>query len=284
MTNIAEILKYAPSGFDLWSVVDGWCTFERIFDDIGIRDNIRMTTKNGYTVTFSPFGKKKMDGECLIYPTAEKTWENWQEVIMPKCIGSVIFDEYNNPYLVAGELIYPQNPKELFSIIRFHKFDYENARFATPEETKDFFKHFYENGYLWDAKKREVHEVSEDERKAREIGTINARQYLPTTFDLSKGQLTAGEEADFVFSSEECMMSALQMAEYKNEKLKYFLREIISVPYTGGFGEDGSPLAKDFIEWNEKRVKIADKLFEKFKNGESGIFNFDKLEEIDDEH
>ena len=53
-----------------------------------------------------------------------------------------------------------------------------------------------------------------NEEKAREIGKTYARQYHHNTFE---GSLKNNE---FVFSNEECMKSALEMAEWKDEKAK----------------------------------------------------------------
>lgn len=62
---------------------------------------------------------------------------------------------------------------------------------------------------------------------------------------------------------------ALEMANQKDEAFKIFLQEHVSIPYEGGYGEDGSPFVDDYIEWIEKQHAIGLELFEKFKASES---------------
>jgi hypothetical protein len=64
---------------------------------------------------------------------------------------------------------------------------------------------------------------------------------------------------------------ALKMAEFKDKALKEFLLTHIDIPYTGGRGEDESPLAPDYIEWLEKRNEEANKMFEEYKRYEDKL-------------
>jgi len=225
-TNIAELLKNAPSGkIELYLTTEGFCTFDCVFDDVGKRNYIRVYTNRIYKkVELNPFGQSSSEGHCLLYPNNDKsrmTWDNWQELLMPCCVGSVIIDRFNEPFLITQSCLYPVKPSEPFSIIFFHKFDYTGARFATSEESEKFFKDFYDNGYYFSEKTKLVVTIDDDEKKAIELGKKYARQYLPTTS--IKHNLTAGDESDFVFSNEECKQSAMDMAKYKDEEFKKFL-------------------------------------------------------------
>lgn len=62
---------------------------------------------------------------------------------------------------------------------------------------------------------------------------------------------------------------ALRVAKFKDDALKEFLLLHIDIPYTGEYGEDGSPLALDYIEWMEEKNKKAQEIFEKFKEYEN---------------
>lgn len=246
-TNIAELLKNAPSGwFDLYLTTEGYCLFDCVFDDVGKRNYIRLyNQKTNKSIELDPYGRVIPEGECILFPLkCEKTWDNWQNIIIPSCYGSVIIDKFGESFLVTKDCLYPVSPKEQFSIIRLHKFDYERARFATLSETQSFFEEFYSNGYEM-SEDFKVICVDEDMRKANEISKTYARQYLPTTS--MKHNLTNGDESDFVFSNEECKQSAIDMAKYKNEEFKKFLC------YQFKFGEE---------------------LFEMYKNGDY------KIEEI----
>jgi hypothetical protein len=59
--------------------------------------------------------------------------------------------------------------------------------------------------------------MTKNEEKANEIGKKHARQYHHNTFE---GGLKNNE---FVFSDEECMKSALEMAEWKDQKFQEIL-------------------------------------------------------------
>lgn len=65
---------------------------------------------------------------------------------------------------------------------------------------------------------------------------------------------------------------ALKMAEIKDRALKEFFLLHIDIPYTGGRGKDGSPLALDYIKWLEERDKKATEIFEKYKEYEDKHF------------
>ena len=70
------------------------------------------------------------------------------------------------------------------------------------------------------------------------------------------------------YRNETVYFAAMKMAQWKDEQLKKFLLTFISIPYDGGHGEDGSPLAEDYIKWMEDREKVVDEILEKYKNFE----------------
>ena len=74
-----------------------------------------------------------------------------------------------------------------------------------------------------------------DKEKANEIGKKHARQYHHNTFE---GGLKNNE---FVFSDEECMKSALEMAEWKDQQ----------------FAEQKQQLIKKACEWLELNTQCG---------------------------
>lgn len=159
MNNISEILKNAPAGLKLWSMGHGYCTFYRVFDDVGKRDYIRVFTVRGQKLEFMPDGRLTPEGECLLFPSETKDWDNWQEILMPQVPGTVIVDSYGDSFLFGGYEWYPKNPNELFSVIRYHKFDYHDARFATKEESEKLIEEIKSNGFVWNEDSRTLEKL-----------------------------------------------------------------------------------------------------------------------------
>ena len=159
MNNISEILKNAPAGLKLWSMGHGYCTFYRVFDDVGKRDYIRVFTVRGQKLEFMPDGRLTPEGECLLFPSETKDWDNWQKILMPQVPGTVIVDAYGDSFLFGGYEWYPKNPNELFSVIRYHKFDYHDARFATKEESEKLIEELKSNGFVWNEDNRTLEKL-----------------------------------------------------------------------------------------------------------------------------
>lgn len=67
---------------------------------------------------------------------------------------------------------------------------------------------------------------------------------------------------------EQCCIAAMEMAKWKDSCLKQFLTERISIDYNGRFGEDGSPIASDYLDWVMESQKAAEDFFEAYKNFE----------------
>ena len=84
MENIAEILKNAPEGLILYSLVHGDVTLKK-----GINTNnnypVITTYDTDNPATFTKYGKfinDFEDAECVLFPSKEhKSWDNWQEVL-----------------------------------------------------------------------------------------------------------------------------------------------------------------------------------------------------------
>lgn len=78
---------------------------------------------------------------------------------MATSYGKVIVTPDNYMYVVGKSFICPANPNEPFSIIRWHKFDYTDCRFATEEETKEFYDELRSNGFVWDEKTQDIKQM-----------------------------------------------------------------------------------------------------------------------------
>lgn len=152
--NIAEILKYAPKGLKLYSPLLGEVRLEKVSDH---DDTIVVTTKYKSERVFFEDGKYDSNGECLLFPSSNhRCWNNWQNTLFLESIGSVCVDT------ITGYKYILENNGTFFSdgtgsgysvVIEDDESNYFlNSRYATPEETKEFFEELNKNGYKWDGK------------------------------------------------------------------------------------------------------------------------------------
>lgn len=151
MANIAEILKNAPKGLKLYSPVYGEV-------ELVENDGSMLSLKNpaGIGLWLDEYGKKSEEGECLLFPSKDhRTWKNWQEVIFPQCVGSVMVSaDYTCGYewIVTRTGMFAVNitRSELPTFYTFEEYVMSDClRFATPEETEKFWEELDTNGYVF---------------------------------------------------------------------------------------------------------------------------------------
>lgn len=153
MTNIAEILKFAPKGLKLYSIIHGQVEFDYANDPSEYPISVQQGEDEEY---FDEYGKYfNKYGECVLFPSSEhRDWKDWQEVLMPQCVGSVFVD--NNEYqycLVTNDKIWVIDKlrKSLTEWFTFSEFNFnQELRFATAEEIEQCFKELDRQGYKFE--------------------------------------------------------------------------------------------------------------------------------------
>ena len=177
MTNIAEILKDAPKGLKLYSLIHGEVTL----DEVNTTQEyypIDIVNKSGTLESFTKDGKMYYDyddAECVLFPSKEhKSWENWQEVLFQ--VGDIIkyksskhkeevniqtdiyvydgYDKSSNEYI--GYNIINKNEDDL-TYLTINEYEY-----ATPEEREQFFKELNANGYTWNDNTKQMEKLLQD--------------------------------------------------------------------------------------------------------------------------
>lgn len=146
--NIINILKFAPiDKIKLYSVLHGR---DLIFHEISDNNIIMLDGEN--VVKFTSNGAWFENGECMLFPDKQyRDWSSgWHYWVYRYSEGSVIIDHYNNPYLYIGDYYYPVNPQIPGNIIRSHKKNLTNSRYANPDETEQYFKELSKNGFIYD--------------------------------------------------------------------------------------------------------------------------------------
>lgn len=147
MTNIAEILENAPKGIELYSPLFG----EVKFVEVGVNnDKIFIEQSDGTEYSFYENGRAYniANGECLLFPSKEhRTWDDWQNVLFPKSNGYVVYCDNSLCLITKDGLVHPNNTTSSFDSL-IGKINFLTGyRYATPEQTKRFFKDLKENGF-----------------------------------------------------------------------------------------------------------------------------------------
>lgn len=161
--NIAKALKYAPKGLKLYSPIFGEVKFEKIDEDncIVVRDkhnNLRWFYEYG---TYFPSDENNFsEGECLLFPSVNhRCWNHWQNILFLESIGSVcVVDNIIGIKFILdhnGTFFSDGTGSQYSTLIDCEDSSNYllNSRYATPEETKEFFEELNKNGYKWNGEK-----------------------------------------------------------------------------------------------------------------------------------
>ena len=174
--NIAEILKDCPPGMKLYSPIFGNVYLDKIRPHLAI---VVTTDKEQGNIKeeFLYDGRYGMNGECMLFPSKDKTtWEGFE----PPCEfkdGDIVYfmcncgDEYTAIFKKMGN-------KYLYTYIDFNcgsftgiseslfEIEYiKEVRLATEEEKRNFFDVIKENGYHWNAETKTLEELVEPKFK-----------------------------------------------------------------------------------------------------------------------
>lgn len=157
--NIAEALKFAPKGLKLYTPIFGQVQMYKIKH----KGYIELEYGKSDGTFFSSQGKYYHKGECLLFPSKDhRTWDNWQDILFPQSIGSVCAFTGTIPQptmflCTSNGTVFSDNTGNTWDVLIGHSGNYlKSSRYATPEESKQFFDGLKANGYEWDAEKKEL--------------------------------------------------------------------------------------------------------------------------------
>lgn len=151
--NIAEALKYAPKGLKLYSPVLGEVELSEVSQgtyaiEVKISDKHYSFTEHGCYLE----GK----GECLLFPSKDhRTWDNWQDILLPQCIGCVCVNtgtpEPTMFICTSNGTVFADNSGTIWEALIGQSGNYlKSSRYASLEEIKQFFDNLKSKGYEWD--------------------------------------------------------------------------------------------------------------------------------------
>lgn len=178
--NITEVLKYCPIGMELYSPIFGNVYLDKIRPHLAI---VVTTDKEQGNIKeeFLYDGRYGMNGECMLFPSKDKTtWEGFE----PPCEfkdGDIVYfmcncgDEYAAIFKKMGN-------KYLYTYIDFNcgsftgiseslfEIEYiKEVRLATKEEKRNFFDVIKENGYHWNAETKTLEYLFEPKFKVGNV-------------------------------------------------------------------------------------------------------------------
>ena len=124
MTNLVEILKNAPKGLELYSVIHGNVKFESISNSANV---IHYRRSDGATCWCDEYGRIYENGECVLFPSKEnKNWDTWQKILFkPNYFITITGPKYNLTIKVQQYGWKDEN---------------KNTRFATIEEIENWYR------------------------------------------------------------------------------------------------------------------------------------------------
>lgn len=173
MVNIAEILKNAPQGLKLYSLVHGEVTLEKVFDSNDTHYPIVVLDSDDNCCTFTKYGKifkNHKDVECVLFPSKEhKTWDDWQSVLFQ--VGDVVINQkYQNREMLIIIKKYDNTFPLQNSDCTVSNVVINNYRYATPEEREQFFKELNANGYTWNNNTKQMEKSLQTNTPKYKIG------------------------------------------------------------------------------------------------------------------
>lgn len=165
MKNIADILRNAPEGIELYSPAFGECKLSYVIENeitIEYSDG-----KNPDFVTLDQDGKFMPNGNCILFPAnSTDSWVYWQEHLFRKneSIGYVIIDTHLEGFWIIGEhdknmCLYDSGG----GYVPLRDCNLSNCRYATTEESVKFFEKVGENNCHWDIEAKAILENTKKE-------------------------------------------------------------------------------------------------------------------------
>lgn len=152
MKNIVDILRNAPEGLKLYSSAFGNCKLSYV-----IEDEMTIECFNGKDydyITLDKYGRFKEDGECILFPHKFNlhSWNEWQEWLFRDelSIGKVVVDTIGGYFIITrsekdGIKVANSNGEEFI----IESKDVDKYRFATIEDSADFFSKVNKNNCYW---------------------------------------------------------------------------------------------------------------------------------------
>lgn len=227
--NLSEILKHCPNGIKLYC--DMYGEVELQGGDTGYAYPITVHSEhNSSNIALTANGAyyQAIDGKdtlpCVLWPDRGRSWDRWQEIIMPQCVGKVIVDFGGDSYIVGKGVMY--------SVCGFHinndDFDFSEARFADEKEEVNFLLRLGENGFAWNKEQMKMETVEKKSNKCQskdEQPDSEPTELEPAVLDSDEADRLYEEYKEFFSVDNEFMPQEVQ--DYITSAYRVALDDII---------------------------------------------------------
>ena len=201
--NLANFLKDAPTGLPLWSKRLG---HEVAFKKVTKYNRIVCLDQHneGYSneVYFDEFGGMiGATDEVDLMPDDYNGWDNYGICALisenSMCVGKVLMDKFDPdddteyPWIVGDIAMWTFDND--WDYARFHKFDFSNVRFATEEETKEFFDKMHKCGLDF----KDGNPIKNGENAEPECRNATKEQFFNALTDICNAWKGTIPDADF---------------------------------------------------------------------------------------
>lgn len=216
--NIAKILENAPKGLKLYSPICGECELRCVDEHL-----ITVVDCEDGMYNFDAYGKKSDNGERLLFPSkGRRTWDNWQKLLFPQSIGSVIFcSPYRGSYKGGYFLITSKTNATTAKVLGDDEKEdlyylylcWGDNRYATREETDMFFEELKRNRFQWNEELKLIEAI---EPQPQYTPKYKIGEWLVNEWDKSRGlfQITSIDNTYYNFSDNK--LSYLSVVDYSD--------------------------------------------------------------------
>lgn len=205
--NIAELLKDCPKGMVLYSPIFGEVHLEEIRPHLAIV----VTTDNRYREEFLYDGRYGMNGECMLFPSKDKTtWEGFQRPFVP---GDIVITNHNeHAFIYSGE---NDNYWEAYCGVycgtrnicvnsKQWSDKKHNLRLATEEEKEKLFQVIKDNNYKWNVETKTLEKLVKPIFKAgNKVRHKNNHNIVFTITSLNEDSYICGTKPAFWFDDQD---------------------------------------------------------------------------------
>lgn len=219
IVNIADILRYAPKGIELYSNIYGVVYFEKVQKDkvyFKYKDKRNQKMHKGfvYSEGNAAFGS----GLCNLFPSTRLTWDNWRTFLFPKSFGAVVIPvtkTYTYRMSGLGYLIAKKNMKfELYDGAGYifnrdeNCINYDDFVYASPEEAEKYFEFMNSRGKFYDPKTMQVVSGPIQEYKPKfKCGdivqhTLTGIRYVISNVNIEKKLYNTSDDTVILFTSD----------------------------------------------------------------------------------
>lgn len=266
--NLEELLKDCPKGMEL----DCTLMSDVYFDHIESLDAYPLvcytedkSTKRKNIIRLTKYGCFLMEdnAKCVIFPKGKTTWEGFQR---PFKDGEIVAT-YDGRWIGITEGGERSRPVPTYCVImnddKFEAYHDEKRkwafdRLATEAEKAKLFKIIKDNGYRWDAEKKELKKIKQVELPNGEDYGIDSLYHAASILEKTLGGVEGYQSDDGILEHKCAIEAVKRLYKHKpswsdeDEKILYQVQDHLREYYVDkkGYPYVAEPNSNEMIEFN----------------------------------